>query len=191
MDRSTEARQANLLAVLALGINDGVRRAEEAAAGHGAAAPAALVALNEFLGGASIDELRQVVGLTPSGAVRLIDKLSEAGLTRRGPGRDGRSVAVTLTHRGTAAAKRVLAARRRVSETALAGLSPSEQEALTPLLERLLQQLTSRRLAERASGKSPPGGWLCRSCDFSACGRRKGGCPVAGVTQSATPGSFR
>jgi MarR family transcriptional repressor of emrRAB len=41
------------------------------------AAPAALVALHEFLCGASIDQLRQVVGLTPSGAVRLIDKLSD------------------------------------------------------------------------------------------------------------------
>lgn len=186
MDRSTEARLANLLAVLALGLNDRVRSAEEAAAGHGAAAPSALVALHEFLGGASIDELRQVVGLTPSGAVRLIDKLSEAGLTKRGPGRDGRSVAVALTRRGTAAAERILAARRRVSETALAGLSPTELEALTPLLERLLEQLTLGRLAERANGQKPPGGWLCRLCDFSACGRRKGACPVADVTESAT-----
>ena len=75
MDGSTGARQANLLATLAMGLNDRIRDAEETAAGHGSAAPAALVALHEFLGGASIDRLRQVVGLTPSGAVRLIDKL--------------------------------------------------------------------------------------------------------------------
>ena len=86
----TERRQANLLAVLTLGISDRVRQAEETAAGHGSAAPAAVVALHEVSDGASIDQLRRVVGLTPSGTVRLIDKLSEAGLVGRGPGRDDR-----------------------------------------------------------------------------------------------------
>lgn len=190
MDRSTQMRQANLLAVLALGLSDRVRQAEEAAAGHGSAAPAALVALHEFCDGASIDQLRQVVGLTPSGAVRLIDKLSEASLVRRGPGRDGRSVAVSLTRRGNEAARRILAERRRASETLVAGLSAEEQESLTPLLERLLQQLTAVRLAEREEATTPAGGWLCRLCDFSACRRNVGECPVANAAQptSGSPG---
>lgn len=182
MDRSTDLRPGQLLAVLALGINDRIRHAENMAAGHGAAAPAALVALHEFLGGATMDQLRQVVGLTPSGAVRLVDKLAQAGLMRRGPGPDGRSVAVTLTRRGTAAAERVLTARRKAAETVLAGLGPDELESLTPLLERLLQELTRSRLAERGSGRIPAGGWLCRLCDFTACHRREGGCPVGQVS---------
>jgi len=172
-----------LLAVCALGINDRVRQAEAAATGHGSAAPAALVALHEFLDGASIDQLRQVVGLTPSGAVRLIDKLSEADLVRRGPGRNGRSVAVTLTRRGHEAARRILASRRRASETVLAGLSLDDREILTALLERLLQQLTAQRLAEREEAKTPAGGWLCRLCDFSACRRDVGECPVANAAR--------
>jgi MarR family transcriptional repressor of emrRAB len=190
VDRSTETRQANLLAVLALGVSDRVRQAEEEVAGHGSAAPAALVALHEFLGGATIDQLRQVVGLTASGAVRLVDKLAEAGLVRRGPGRDGRSVAVSLTRRGDQAARRILTGRRRAAETVLAGLSSEEQEMLTPLLERLLQQLTAVRLAERERAKTPAGGWLCRLCDFSACRRDVGECPVANVAQttSESPG---
>ncbi len=185
MDESTGARQANLLATLAMGLNDRIRDAEEAAAGHGSAAPAALVALHEFLGGASIDRLRQVVGLTPSGAVRLIDKLSESGLVERGPGPDGRSRAVRLTRRGHVAARRALAARRAATETLLAGLSTTERESLTPLLERLLRTLTAARLGERASSKTPPGGWLCRLCDFSACGRDEGACPVASYRELA------
>lgn len=185
MDESTGARQANLLATLAVGLNDRVRDAEEGSAGHGSAAPAALVALHEFLGGASIDRLRQVVGLTPSGAVRLIDKLSESGLVKRGPGPDGRSRAVTLTRRGSDAARRVLAARRAVIETLLGELSTSERERLTPLLERLLHALTAARLDERAHSKTPPGGWLCRLCDFSACGRDQGACPVASFSRLA------
>jgi MarR family transcriptional repressor of emrRAB len=190
VDPSTKTRQANLLAVLALGVSDRVRQAAEEAAGHGSAAPAALVALHEFLDGASIDQLRRVVGLTPSGAVRLIDKLSEAGLVRRGPGRDGRSVAVTLTRRGGQAARRIVAGRLRAAETVLAGLSSDEQEMLTPLLERLLQQLTAARLAEREEARTPAGGWLCRLCDFSACRRDVGECPVANAAQptSGPPG---
>lgn len=190
MDSSNERRRANLLSVLALGINDRVRRVEEAAAGHGSAAPAALVALREFLDGGSIDQLRQVVGLTPSGAVRLIDTLSHAGLVRRGPGRDGRSVSVTLTRRGNQTARRILAARERASAALLTGLSSDEQESLTPLLERLLQQLVAARLAERAGANTPAGGWLCRLCDFSACRRDAGDCPVANAAQPtpAAPG---
>jgi MarR family transcriptional repressor of emrRAB len=183
VDPSTETRQANLLAVLALGVSDRVRQAEEKAAGHKSAAPAALVALHEFLGGASIDQLRQVVGLTPSGAVRLIDKLADAGLVQRGPGADGRSVAVTLTRRGHESARRILSGRRRASETVLAGLSSDERETLTPLLERLLEQLTAARLAEREGVRTPAGGWLCRLCDFSACRREIGACPVANAAQ--------
>ena len=191
MDRSTDLRQGQLLAVLSLGISDRIRHAENTAAGHGAAAPAALVALHEFLGGATMDQLRQVVGLTPSGAVRLVDKLAEAGLVRRGPGPDGRSLAVTLTRRGTAAAERVLTARRQAAETVLAGLGPDELEALTPLLERLLQELTWARLAERGSGRIPRGGWLCRLCDFAACHRLEGGCPVGQVTRPMREGVAR
>jgi MarR family transcriptional repressor of emrRAB len=183
-------RQANLLAVVTLGVSDRVRQAEEEAAGHGSAAPAALVALHEFLGGSSIDQLRQVVGLTPSGAVRLVDKLAGAGLVRRGPGADNRSVAVTLTRRGDEAARRVLAGRRRAAETVLAGLSSDERDALTPLLERLLEQLTAARLAEREGARTSAGGWLCRLCDFSACRREMGECPVANTAQptSGEPG---
>lgn len=185
MDESTAARRGNLLATLAMGLGDRIRDAEETAAGHASAGPAALVALHEFLGGASIDQLRQVVGLTPSGAVRLIDKLSESGLVKRGPGSDGRSRTVTLTRRGSDVARRVLAARRAVTESLLAELSTSERERLTPLLEHLLQTLTAARLSERASSKTPPGGWLCRLCDFSACGREEGACPVANLSMQA------
>jgi DNA-binding MarR family transcriptional regulator len=185
VDESTGARQTNLLATLALGLGDRIRDAEEEAAGHGSAAPAALVSLHEFLGGASIDQLRRVVGLTPSGAVRLVDKLSDSGLVKRGPRPDGRSRAVTLTRRGNDAARRILAARRAATDALLAELGTRERESLTPLLERLLQELTAARLGDRAHSKAPAGGWLCRLCDFSACGRNEGACPVANLSRLA------
>jgi MarR family transcriptional repressor of emrRAB len=187
MDPSSEARQANLLAVLALGVNDSIRDAEEAVAGHGSAAPAALVALHEFLDGASIDQLRHVVGLTPSGAVRLVDKLADAGLLTRTPGPDRRSVALRLTRRGTNVATRILAAREAVAGALLSRLSCEERQALTPLLERLLEELTATRLDERASSRREARAWLCRLCDFSACRREEGACPVATRARSAEP----
>jgi hypothetical protein len=44
---------------------------------------------------------------------------------------------------------------------------------------------TAARLGERASSKTPPGEWRCRLCDFSACGRDEGGCPVANLSELA------
>src|SRR5262245_6378069 len=67
MTRSHIGRTANLVGALALAITDEVERASEEAAGHGAAAPAALISLDEFANGCSLEHLRQVLGLTHSG----------------------------------------------------------------------------------------------------------------------------
>src|SRR4051794_41929024 len=74
-------------------------------------AAVALSALHHLLDSPSIDLLRQVLGLTPSGAVRLVDRLAADGLVRRTPGPDGRQVAVVLTARGRRAAAAVASAR--------------------------------------------------------------------------------
>jgi MarR family transcriptional repressor of emrRAB len=92
-------RTTNLFGALMLVAGDEIRRATEIAANHTDAAPAALVALHEFLGGRSIDDLRNAVGLTPSGAVRLVDRLVSAGYVERRPGSDRRAVALVLTPR--------------------------------------------------------------------------------------------
>ena len=55
---------------------------------QGATSPA-LSALHGLTGGQSIDALRRVVGLTHSGAVRLVDRLVAAGPAERRAGADG------------------------------------------------------------------------------------------------------
>jgi MarR family transcriptional repressor of emrRAB len=155
------------------------RDATETAAGHTSAGPAALVALHEFLDHASIDRLRVPVGLTPSGAVRLVDRLSEQGYVQSGPGADGRSVALVLTPAGREAAERVLAARAAALDSLLGALTRSDKARLTQLAERLLAVITEERLRSRGRGDQPSGGWLCRLCDFGACGRDVGRCPAA------------
>lgn len=174
-----DARLTNLVAALAVALADRIREATETAAGHAAAGPAALAALGEFLDHPTLDRLRDVVGLTPSGAVRLVDRLAAQGYVERRPGPDGRSVAVVLTPSGHDVAARIRAARAAAVDEALAGLSPAERASLTGAVEKILGTVTEDRLRTRQRGDVPPGGWLCRLCDFDACGRPRGACPVA------------
>jgi len=90
MHRATEQgdpRLVNIVGAFALALADGIRDATEAAAGMTGAAPAALVALDQFLAGRPTGELAQVTGITHSGAVRLVDRLVDAGLVERRAGR--------------------------------------------------------------------------------------------------------
>jgi DNA-binding MarR family transcriptional regulator len=172
----TNAREANLLGTLSLAVT--TRLASAVNSPLGPSAPAALNALESYLGGEPIDTLRQVLGLTHSGAVRLVDRLVEAGLAERRPGPDGRSVAVALTADGRAAAEAVRVARVAALEDTLGVLTADERATLNTLHEKLLAGLTS----DRASALR-----LCRLCDVEACGHYRGTCPVTEARRSASP----
>lgn len=170
----THAHEVNALGALTLEVAGRVQEAGEAASPHGASVPAALTALHGLTGGQSIDALRRVVGLTHSGAVRLVDRLAAAGLVERRVGADGRAVALQLTPEGRRAARRVLARREAALETVLAPLTPRERADLARLHERLLAELGGGRGERRR---------ICRLCDVDACGRD---CPV-GVNTEPQP----
>ncbi len=165
----TSARQANLLGTLSLAVTGRVDAALAAASPHGPSAPAALSALEGYLGGEPIDALARVLGLTHSGAVRLVDRLAGAGLVERRRGADGRAVAVTLTRTGRRAAAEIRAAREQALAETLSVLAPEERRALTELHEKLLAGVTSDRASARR---------ICRLCDAEACGHERGTCPV-------------
>jgi DNA-binding MarR family transcriptional regulator len=185
----SDARLVNLVGTLVVALAGRVREATEAASGQPAGGPAALVALHERGHGSSIDELRGIVGLSPSGAVRLVDRLAAAGLVARRPGRDSRTLSVELTPRGHNAAQRVLDARAAAVTTALDALSRSQKAQLTSIVEVLITAITEQRLAARHGGGEPSDGWLCRLCDFEACGRPVGACPAALTGRSRAPGA--
>ncbi len=173
-------RLSNLVGAWTLAVADRITAATMSAAGRGGQAPAAIVALHEFAEGGTIDRLRQILGLTHSAAVRLVDGLVADGYVVRGHAiGDRRSVSLTLTARGRAAARRIARARRETIQATLAGLSEGERRALTSVAERLSAHLAELRLEQRARGEAPEGGWLCRLCDLHACGRPDGRCPVA------------
>jgi MarR family transcriptional regulator, negative regulator of the multidrug operon emrRAB len=174
------ARLANLLGAWSLAVSDRITAAAAAAAGRGGQAPAALVALDQFAEGGTIEQLRQVLGLTHSAAVRLVDGLAaDRHVSRRHVAGDRREVSLRLTASGRAAARRIAQARAAAVEGVLSGLSQPQRRSLTAMAERLTADLASLRLDQRAMGDAPAGGWLCRLCDFHACGRGEGRCPAS------------
>lgn len=178
MTESQDPRLVNILGALALALSDRIRETTEASAALVGSAPGALVALDQFLGGATTEDVSQVMGLTHSGAVRLVDRLVAAGLVERNPGRDARSGSIVLTASGRVRSHQVTRARADAIERALAGMSSDDRRGLARLVGSLLTTITEQRLTDRRHGQEPPG-WLCRVCDFTACRRSEGDCPSA------------
>jgi DNA-binding MarR family transcriptional regulator len=160
---------ANLLGALSLVITDRMADAMGEAGGRPESAAAALCALLHFLDRPTVDRLRQVLGLTSSGTVRLLDRLAEQGYVERGGAADRRATTVTLTQAGRAAAAGVAAARADVLNGALAVLSPAERETLRGVMGKILASMIRGPGATR---------WICRLCDVGACRGAGGGCPV-------------
>jgi DNA-binding MarR family transcriptional regulator len=172
-------RAANLLGAMSLVVADQAADATAEAAGRSDSAAAALSALLHFLDRPSIDRLRQVLGLTSSGTVRLIDRLAESGYVRREPGLDGRSTSIVLTGAGRRAAARVARARADVLERSLSVLSPAERTTFERLAGKILVGMMRGPGATR---------WICRLCDIGVCRGAAGGCPVGTAARERCAG---
>ncbi|MFE3988858.1 MarR family winged helix-turn-helix transcriptional regulator [Nocardia tengchongensis] len=158
----------------------------EAVAALGPSAPAALAAMHQFLDGASVTQLSSVLGLTHSGTVRLVDRLVTEGLVERGGAQDGRAVSVALTRRGREMAAQILQTREKSLTTALSALSADEIDNLASALDTMLTTVTLARAEQRSAQRSGrPQPWLCRLCDFAACDRSEGDCPVNNVATAS------
>jgi DNA-binding MarR family transcriptional regulator len=164
---------ANLLGATALAVADRQAEAVVRVAGDASSA-AALNALHEFLDAPSVDLLRQVLGLTHSGTVRLLDRLEAQELVIRAAGPDARTASVHLTRKGRAAARRVGAARAAVLDEALSPFDERQRAALGQALGELLSRLVREPGVTR---------WTCRLCDTTACGRAEDRCPMADEAQ--------
>jgi len=157
------ARLENLLGVQALALVDRM-----ATAGSPPSEAAALVTLLAHPD-CGVGWLGDVLGLTDSGATRLVERLVAEGLLRRQSGRDARTRTLRLTAQGTRRARRVLADRRRELESVLAPLSEAERRTLERLLEKVVAGLTEERMAALRS---------CRLCDRDACYADQATCPL-------------
>jgi DNA-binding MarR family transcriptional regulator len=166
---TSSEHSANVLGALALVLHDRMSEAVSAAAGQPENGAAALSMLSQFMERPRVGLLHRALGLTPSGAVRMLDKLEAEGWVRRGPGVDGRSTSVRLTAAGQRAAGRVRSARGTVLDEALSVLSDEQRAALDELVGVVLVGLMRDPGASR---------WMCRLCDAGACGHAAGECPV-------------
>ena len=184
MTLAKHPRLENLLASLSLNLAEEAVAALERVSGLTGSATAGLLALDEFLDESHIGRLADALGLTHSGAVRLVSQLEAEGLAVRRVGADRRRVEVRLTARGRRRARAARTARDAVVRQTTSGLREDEAATLEALLAKLIEVRVTARVADRRAGRSTA--WWCRTCDFSACGRPEGRCPAqATVAQSA------
>jgi DNA-binding MarR family transcriptional regulator len=168
-------RAANVFGALAVVVADQIADATTEAVGRADSAPAALAALLHFLDRPSVDVLRQVLGLSSSGTVRLLDRLAESGYIERVPGADRRSTAIVLTEAGRLAAEQVCQARAGVLDRATALLSQAERAEFDRLSGKMLVGMMRGPGAVR---------WICRLCDTGICRGSPGGCPVGNAARA-------
>ncbi len=135
--------------------------------GHSLTHESALVAMSQHPD-ESIDTLSKVLGLTHSGAVRLVNTLEKEGLVERHrSSEDARIAVLRVTPKGRKRADKVLNARQQITETVLDTLPSDQMEALQPVLEAALAKLTDTQDSARR---------ICRLCNEQVC--RPQGCPV-------------
>ncbi|RVU33881.1 MarR family transcriptional regulator [Hwanghaeella grinnelliae] len=104
--------------------------------------------------------LSRILGLSQPATVRLLEKLRDAGLTRRHPKRDGKDIDISLTAAGEARAATLLGRRNAALKALLAPLSAEKAALLSTLLDEILPQ----EVASRADAR-----FLCRFCDHEIC----------------------
>ena len=167
------SRLSNLLGVQALGVVDRM-----VPAGSPTSESAALITLLAHPDH-GVGWLGEVLGLTDSGATRLVERLVMDGLLRRtSGGTDGRTRTLTLTAAGTRRARQVLATREHAVEQVLAPLSASERSTLERLLGKVVRGLADDR---------PTGLRTCRLCDRAACRDAGSSCPLDHTAPTGGP----
>jgi DNA-binding MarR family transcriptional regulator len=133
---------------------------------------AALLTLSYFPG-TTVGELGEVLGLTGSGAVKLLDRLDADGFTKRYSG-NGRQVIVRLTDRGRRQAQRLQHDRLNALERLLRPLTADERRQLSRLVSKLL------RHAELPEDRART---VCRLCDHRRCDGDA--CPIGSALRNS------
>jgi MarR family transcriptional repressor of emrRAB len=161
---------ANRLGALALRLADRLDIATCGASDGSASTAAALSAIYHFLDDPSIDQLSQVLGLSSSATVRVVDRLAAKDLVTRKTAGDRRVSVVRLTAAGRRRAKQTSDARAAVLSQALGALTPRERDVFDRLVDKVLIGLV-----QGSTGH----GWMCRLCDTQTCGANPGQpCPI-------------
>ncbi|MFP5019319.1 MarR family winged helix-turn-helix transcriptional regulator [Pseudonocardia phyllosphaerae] len=164
------ARLENLLGAYALSVTDELL-------GPGGTDRAALVTLLAHPG-RTVSWLADVLGLTGSGATRLVTRLEREGLVARTAGADTRERRVRLTVPGRERAHAVLDERADSLAARTTRLSSTQRRDLENLLGVLVGEAADTRL---------PALRTCRLCDRGACTSDGRECPLEHTVDPADP----
>jgi len=172
--RSFEAQAANLLGALAIGLADRIEDAIVGSIGASASVVAALHWIHRAPGLRS-EDLRQLLGISQSGAARLVSTLLAAGLVlRESSERDRRVIKLRTSELGARWVLRATLARHQALESALQHFPRAWLPRLIRMTERLLTDLAGDPLTSAR---------ICRLCEWSACRNDETApCPVALAT---------
>ena len=159
-------RTLNLLAALSLRVTDLINAGVKSDRGLGGETSAALVTLGAEPG-ISINTLRQILNLSHSGTVRLIDRLEVLGMVERKTGKDGRTCSLFLAKAGEQCRKAILKKRRDQLQFTMEAISSEEQAQLTKILEKILRKTVLNTMDAFS---------ICRLCEEEVCPMDR--CPV-------------
>lgn len=159
-------RTTNLLGALSLAVADRIGARMRQSLDRSGEAHAAVIVLG-YAPGLSVELLRQVLGLSHPGAVRLVDRLRDDGLAERRKAKDGRAVALHLTPEGQTLRGQLMENRLDTLEAALDGLTRAERRTFGGLLAKVLGNLPETEMAKHR---------ICRLCAVRVCTD----CPIPG-----------
>lgn len=171
----TKRRTANLLGALA---NEIAARLEDQLKRHPNQTDSSAAALNNirFYEGCTNLRLSQILKLSHTATVRLVDKLERDGLVESKPGTDRRTVALSLTAAGQARTQDMLKQRLDLLTQFVDLLTPSQQTQLAAIAKTLLCKFPDNEQdAEH----------ICRLCDERVCPLDE--CPLNIASKSWAP----
>lgn len=158
------SRTANLLGAVGLAVADRIEANAREILKHAGETPAALVVIGYGLG-PSNNELREILGLSHPGMVRLVDRLVSDGLVERREGDDRRAIALYPTKRGSSVREQLLKGRLGAIQPMIDPLTRAEEKQLADLLHKLLSGMDTTDTERKT---------LCRLCDDRVCEN----CPI-------------
>ncbi len=126
----------------------------------------------------TVSWLGEVLGLSSSGATRLVDRLVGAGLATRTAASDSRERRLRLTAAGRRRAATAVRARHQTLASSIEVLTAAERDQLEHLLDRLVSDLTTAR---------QPALTTCRLCDRDACTSGGRECPLQHTAPGENP----
>jgi len=167
-DINRDLFMANILGAFTMALNDKMNRAVSTAVGLNSSACYAVVTIGTEPG-STIEELRRMLDLEHSSAVRTIAKLEAKGIVTksRRSSDDRRIVRITLTRSGEDIFCRILDARQGVLTKVTSKMTDEERNLLNGLIRKGMPDVVK------------PGDdqhYVCRLCDMEACDQRI--CPV-------------